>query len=62
MKHLKLVDPKTGCSIEGPVTTEQENAYLKQSGHPAFWKACRVGEYLIDEDTGPGMWFGGAGF
>ena len=30
--------------------------------HPAFRKPVRVGAVLVDEDTGPGQWFGGAGF
>ena len=45
-------------------TDAERAAYLAQPrrcpGYPL--SALLVGDMLIDEDTGPGLWFGGAGF
>lgn len=54
--------PTTGLSLR-EATAEERAAYLAQPArHPSFRKMIRVGDVLIDEDTGPGIWFGGAGF
>lgn len=61
---MKIVakDPKTGLVVRD-ATANERDAYLAQPcRHPSFRKMIRVGEMLVDEDTGPGMWFGGAGF
>lgn len=50
------IDPATGVNV-GPATVEESIAYQTQPttlGLTAFRKAIRVGDYLIDEDTGPG--------
>ena len=64
--RMVRIDPKTGQHL-GPASADERLAYNNQtiqhpSGHWAFRKAVRVGDVLIDEDTGPGDWFGGAGF
>ena len=48
-------------------TAEERAAYLAQpcrfpKSPRAFAVPVRVGDVLIDEDTGPGSWHGGAGF
>ena len=44
-------------------TAAEAAVYLSQSGHPSFFRAVRISETeYVDEDTGPGIWFGGAGF
>ena len=55
-------DPHTGVRIRC-ATPAETLAYVSQPcRHPSFRKAVRVGDVLVDEDTGPGIWFGGAGF
>ena len=60
------IDPTTGLVLRE--TTDVEHAAFTGQAieHPskawAFRKAVRVGDVLVDEDTGPGLWFGGAGF
>lgn len=56
------IDPKTGLHLR--VATESERAaYLGQVCRaPSFRKPIRIGAVIVDEDTGPGVWFGGAGF
>lgn len=56
------IDPVTRLALR-PATEPEARAYLEQEcRHPAFRKPVQVGEVLVDEDTGPGIWFGGAGF
>lgn len=63
------VDPKTGSHLR-QATDAERAAYLVQPGpgklgssrRTAFRKAIRVGDVLIDQHFGPGVWFGGAGF
>lgn len=66
------VCPRTGIHIR-PATDLEIAAYLDQPhGHPlavndpniarAFRRPQRVGDVLVDEDTGPGTWYDGAGF
>lgn len=57
------IDPATRCTIR-VATAEEVAAYLAQPlARPHLPRnAVLVGEVLIDEDTGPGIWFGGAGF
>jgi hypothetical protein len=64
------VCPKTGIHLR-EATAEETAAYFAQPvrfpGKPdvfnaAFLKAHRVGDVLVDMDTGPGGWHGGAGF
>jgi hypothetical protein len=55
------INPTTGLHLRTATEAEQA-AYLSQPGIPAFRKPVRVGNVLVDEDTGPGVWFGGAGF
>ena len=58
------IDPKTGCHL-GAATPEQIAAYVAQPcrfNNPVFRRPVLVGEVLIDEYNGPGVWFGGAGF
>lgn len=59
-KHV-AIDPATGLHLRA-ATSAEVAAFLEQDVHPAFRKAVRVGEVLVDEDNGPGVWFGGAGF
>ena len=59
---MVAVDPSTGLHLRDATATESA-AYLAQAcRHPAFRKPVRVGSVLVDEYTGPGIWFGGAGF
>lgn len=58
---LVAVDPVTGLHVRN-ATTDEAAAYLAQPVAKAFRKPVRVGAVLVDEDTGPGIWFGGAGF
>lgn len=56
------IDPRTGLHTR-PATTAERDAYLAQPCRgPAFRRPVRVGDVLADEYTGPGIWFGGAGF
>jgi hypothetical protein len=55
------IDPATGLHLRS-ATDEERAAYLGQGAHPAFRRPVRVGAVLVDEDSGPGVWFGGAGF
>jgi hypothetical protein len=58
------IDPKTGCHL-GPATPAQIAAFVAQPcrfNNPAFRRPIMVGAVLVDEHTGPGIWFGGAGF
>lgn len=50
---IVAIDPKTGLHLRR--ATEAEAAQY-------LGKPIRVGEVLIDSYTGPGIWFGGAGF
>lgn len=55
----RAFDPRTGTSIR-PATPEEIAAY---NNNPApFDTPTMVGSVLIDTYTGPGIWFGGAGF
>jgi len=60
---FNAIDPATRCTIRA-ATAEEVAAYLAQPLPFPQWprKAVMVGGVLIDEDTGPGIWFGGAGF
>jgi hypothetical protein len=56
------IDPKTGCHL-GPATPAQIAAFVAQPCRfPAFRRPIMVGAVLVDEHTGPGIWYGGAGF
>lgn len=56
------IDPRTGLHLRA-ATSEETAAYLAQPvRHACFRKAVNVGDVLVDEDMGPGIWFGGAGF
>lgn len=61
MGKFVAIDPTNGLHLRA-ATDAERNAYLAQPGLAAFRKSIRVGDVLIDEDTGPGLWFGGAGF
>jgi hypothetical protein len=57
------INPENGLHLRE--ATEQEIAtYLKinATARKSFEKMVRVGDVLIDFYTGPGAWFGGAGF
>lgn len=61
---LAAYDVRSGVMIRA-ATNEEIAAYHDQKlsyPHPAFRARHRVGDVMIDEDAGPGMWFGGAGF
>ena len=60
-RKVVAVDPKTGLHVRTATASERAAYFGRPIAH-AFHKPVRVGEYLIDEDTGPGLWFGGAGF
>lgn len=55
------IDPRTGLHLRA-ATDGERAAYEAQPGHVAFRRPVRVGDVLIHEYTGPGIWFGGAGF
>lgn len=60
------IDPRTGLHLR-EATAAERRAYEAQriahpSGHPSFRRPIRRGDVLIDEDAGPGVWYGGAGF
>lgn len=55
------VDPRTGAKLRA-ATAEEVGHYVAQPGRRAFRKPVTVGAVLVDEDTGPGGWHGGAGF
>lgn len=56
------LDPTTGLHLR-PATEAEQAAYMNQPcRHTAFRRPVKVGDVLIDQDTGPGLWFGGAGF
>ena len=65
-KTYVAIDAKTGLHLRA-ATADEVAAYLAApiahpSGLESFRTPARVGAVLIDEDTGPGIWFGGAGF
>lgn len=60
--------PRTGVHLR-PATPEEVAAYHAAQKHPryrvgsvAFSDNVPMGEVTIASDTGPGLWFGGAGF
>lgn len=55
------IDPSTCLHLRAATDVERA-AYLAQPGHAAFRRPVRVEAVLVDEDTGPGVWYGGAGF
>ena len=55
------LDPRTALHLR-EATEAEKAAFLAQPEHPSFRKAIRVGDVLVDEYMGPGLWFGGAGF
>ncbi len=59
-RHV-AIDPVTGLHLRDATDAERQ-AYEAQPGHVAFRKPVRVGDVLVDFYTGPGIWFGGAGF
>lgn len=59
--NLVAVDPRTGLHLR-PATELESAAYFGRPLLAAWRDPVRVGEVLVDEDTGPGIWFGGAGF
>jgi len=63
MNRFVAIDPKTGLHLRA--STETEIASWENQTDPrgrSFFTKIRVGAFLIDEDTGPGIWFGNAGF
>ena len=54
-------DPVTGLELRDATDVERD-AYLDQPGHPSCRKPVLVGDMLINENTGPAVWYGGAGF
>lgn len=63
---MVAIDPSTGLHLRD-ATDDERAAFENQTiAHPsglwAFRQPVRVGDVLVDEDTGPGIWFGGAGF
>lgn len=61
MSKFVAIDPSSGLHLRG-ATDEERATYLAQPGKAAFRRPVRVGAVLVDEYTGPGAWFGGAGF
>lgn len=67
-KQYKVIDQKTGLHLRSAtiieaIDFEAHNANRPAArNHRAFEEACivRTGA-LVDTDTGPGIWFGGAG-
>jgi hypothetical protein len=66
---MVAIDPRTGCHLREATPEEiaaWENQPVRPVSHPAFrftfHKAIKVGDVLVDRDTGPGAWHGGAGF
>ena len=58
----RFVIEKDGCHVR-EATPEERDAYLGQGGHPSFFQSLRISPTeTVKEDTGPGIWFGGAGF
>ncbi len=55
------VCPRTGGHLR-PATEAEIVAYWVCNRPAPFDRAVLIGEVLIDTDTGPGTWFGGAGF
>jgi len=52
-RRFVAVDPKTGAHLRRATLSEAKR-YVRQPGRPAFKQPVRVGEVLIDLDTGPG--------
>jgi len=61
MSRLVAINPTDGTHLRA-ATADEQRAYLAQPAHPSFRRPVRVGAVLVDEDAGPGVWFGGAGF
>lgn len=55
------VCPATGVHLREATRVERV-AYESQPNQAPFNKPVRVNDLLIDVYTGPGLWFGGAGF
>jgi hypothetical protein len=60
---MMAVDPRTGCHVR-PATPEESAEWERGNAGllRPFWKTVPVGDVLIEEYAGPGLWFGGAGF
>lgn len=68
-KQYKVIDQKTGChlrlaTIIEAIDFEAHNANRPGIlSNPAFEETCWVSTgALVESYTGPGVWFGGAGF
>lgn len=61
--RMVAIDPSTGRHVR-PATAEEGRAYWRANmdARPGFETVQRIGDVLVDVDTGPGVWFGGAGF
>jgi hypothetical protein len=46
--------PRTGVHLR-PATAEEEGAYRAQERRPPFDRPVRVGDVIIDLDSGPGL-------
>lgn len=56
------IDPRTGLHLRAATDAERD-AYLAQPCRcAAFRRPIKVGDVLVDEDTGPGISHAGAGF
>lgn len=59
-RHV-AVCPTTGAHLR-EATPGERAAYEGQPEASPFDKPVRVGDVLVTVYTGPGLWFGGAGF
>ncbi|RTL30570.1 MAG: hypothetical protein EKK55_01830 [Rhodocyclaceae bacterium] len=59
---MMAVDPRTGAHLRVATPAEVAAWLAQPARHPAFRDTVRVGDVLVYEYTGPGIWFGGAGF
>lgn len=59
---IGTVAPNAGLHLWEAIPEEAEVYFKQECRHPAFRRPVKVGDVIIDQYNGPGIWFGGAGF
>lgn len=61
---LTVLDATTRLALPREATDEERSVYeiFNADRNHAFHESVRVGDVVVEEDCGFGIWFGGAGF